>query len=91
MREITDSDDLFNGTSPGDTPVFLSLEEALLIARAFIVVNKFATDEAAKIMEDPNASVYLKRAANEQYQNEMEGYTKLHMQLAEIFPELRQK
>lgn len=87
MREVTSAAEI----DAGETAVVLTLEEAMLVARAFIVVNKFATDEAAKIMNDENASVYLKQAANEQYQNEMEGYTKLHMALAEIFPELRQR
>lgn len=71
--------------------MLLNLEEARLIQRSFIVVARHAEEEAAKIQLDPNASEYLKTAATQQYQTEMEGYSKLHVRLTEEFPDLTQR
>ena len=90
MREITDSDQLYNGLEPGETPVLMTLDEARLIARAFIVVNQKYANEVDRILASEE-SEYLKQAAMKQYQTDTEAYTKLHVKMAEVFPELTQR
>lgn len=74
----------------GMTEYVLDSEEALTIARALIVANQMFRTELDKISLTPDVSEFLKIAAAEQYNAVSEPTTKLHMALAEHFPELRQ-
>lgn len=68
----------------------LSLEDARLVARAFSYVNNKLAGELDRIMQS-DESEYLKEAAIKQYNADTEAYTKLHIRLAEAFPELTQR
>lgn len=89
MREITDSDQLFNGLAPGETPVLIADVEAKNMARALAFVNSKLAGELQRILQS-DESEYLKEAAAKQYNEDTEAFTKLHTDLATIFPELRQ-
>jgi uncharacterized membrane protein len=90
MREITDSDQLFNGQAPGEVPFLMSTSDATLIARALAYVNKKMAGELDRIMQS-DESEYLKEAAIKQYNADTEAFTKLHVELAQHFPELTQR
>lgn len=90
MREITDSDQLFNDREAYETPVMMAESDAKLIAGALAVMNRVAAEEGAKIWENSENSAYLRDAALDKYNKDVEGLSKLHIQLAEIFPVLRQ-
>ena len=89
MREITDSDEIYNGMSADESSVIMSLEEAKVISRALVFVNNKNVGELERILHS-DESDYLKEAAQKKYQEDTAAMTKLHMALAEIFPELRQ-
>lgn len=89
MREITDSDQIFNGIDVDESAVIISLNEAKVISRALVFVNNKNVGELERILNS-NESDYLKEAAQKKYQEDSTAMTKVHIALAEIFPELRQ-
>lgn len=68
----------------------ITSEEAKLIARAFILVNQKLSTELDRIMQS-DESEYLKEAAIKKYNEDSEGFTNLHIKMAQAFPELAQR
>jgi hypothetical protein len=67
----------------------ISEEDARVISRAFIQVNKILAGELERIL-NADAPDYLKEAAVKQYNADVKAYTELHVKLAEHFPSLTQ-
>jgi hypothetical protein len=67
----------------------ISEDDARVISRAFIQVNKILAGELERIL-NADAPDYLKEAAVKQYNADVKAYTELHVKLAEHFPTLSQ-
>lgn len=67
----------------------ITLEQARLIARALAYTNSKLAGELDRIMQS-DESEYLKEAAIRKYNEDSEGFTKLHVDMAQTFPELTQ-
>jgi acyl dehydratase len=65
-------------------------KHAQVIARALIVANKKFAEEFEKIANTPDVSNFIVEAAHNQYQELTNDMTRLHMELADAFPVLRQ-
>lgn len=63
--------------------------EAKVIARAFVQYNNYLVEQYHKVANTPDVSDFIKEAAGQQYQVLSQDATKLHLALAEAFPELR--
>lgn len=68
----------------------ITLEDAKVIARALAYVNNKQAGELDRIMQSYE-SEYLKEAAVNKYNSDSEEMTKLHVRLAQAFPELAQR
>lgn len=88
MREIATPNDLFSAQA-SESSVLMTADEAKVISRALIYVNNKNAGELDRILRS-DESDYLKEAASQKYQEDTAAMTKVHIALAEIFPELRQ-
>jgi len=70
----------------------IDLEQAKTIAVALTVYNKKLVEEFEKIAyAGDDVSEFIKEAAHNRYQELTEAGTKLHVELAQNFPELTQR
>ena len=86
MREISEYLPARKNDVPGEVPVYITPEEAVTIMRAFRYVMNGQQKELERIL-DSNESDYLKNAAAEKFNSDSEEMTKLHIDMAQIFPD----
>lgn len=70
--------------------VALTLDDAKTIARALILLNNSLVAEYSKIQNTPDVSELIVAAAHKQYNEMTAAGSKLHVELAQLFPELTQ-
>lgn len=61
--------------------------DAVHISRAFAKLNQRMAQELQKVLES-DAPTLLKEAATEQYNNDVENMSKIHIRMATAFPTL---
>jgi hypothetical protein len=69
----------------------IDIDDAKTIVIALNVYNQKLVEEYHKIQNTPNVSEFVAAAAHQQYQDLTESGTKLHVRLAQEFPELTQR
>lgn len=70
--------------------VVLEPEDAKTIARALILLNNSLVKEYEKIQNTPDVSELIVAAAHKQYNELTAAGSRLHVELAQLFPELTQ-
>jgi len=77
-------------TQATDDTMGIDEHEAKLISRALSFVNGKMAAELEKILHSQESD-YLKEAATTRYNEDVEGFSKLHVRLAQHFPGLTQR
>ena len=91
MREITDSDQLFNGLETSERAVILSEDDARLIQDAMIAYNQKLVAEGSKVWENDEISDFVRQAASDHYNKTVEAFSDFHVKLVDVFPGLTQR
>jgi len=91
MRELAGNFAEVEGLDGNQVPVGLDIEDARTIALGLKFYNDKLVEEYNKIANTPDVSQFLVDAAHKQYQEMTERGTKLHVALAQLFPELTQR
>lgn len=87
MRDLTDSDEMFNGLGEDEIPVRMTKSDAHTIVRAFAQLNDRMAGDLEKILKSGSPQ-HLVEAAVAQYNTDVKAMSELSIQVAQLFPGL---